>query len=72
MAKKGKGHYRSMIEDEDLYHQVLDALAPFMKEDMLKMLWHEYDTNVNEAMNRSVSSFAPKDRTFCRTMSLET
>ena len=36
------------------------------------MLWHEYDTNVNEAMNRSVSSFAPKDRTYARTMSLET
>ena len=43
-----------------------------MDEDQLKMLWHEYDTNVNEAMNRSVSSFAPKDRIFCRTMSLET
>ena len=72
LANKGKGHYRSMIEDEDLYHQLLDALEPFIKEDMLKMLWHRYDTNVNEAMNRSVSSFAPKDRTFCRTMSLQT
>ena len=36
------------------------------------MLWHQSDTNLNEAMNRSVSAFAPKDRTFCRTMSLET
>ena len=36
LANKGKGHYRSMIEDEDLYHQLLDALEPFIKEDMLK------------------------------------
>ena len=61
-----------MAEDENLYHQIFDALEPFIKEDMLKMLWHQYDTNINEAMNRSVSSFAPKDRTFSRTMSLQT
>ena len=72
LAKKGEGHYRSMTDDTQLYHDIMEALKPFMDEDQLKMLWHEYDTNVNEAMNRSVSSFAPKDRTFCRTMSLET
>ena len=45
----------------------------FMDEDTLKMMGNEYDIkNVKEAMHRSVSSFAPKDRTFCRTMSLET
>ena len=61
-----------MTEDENLYHQIFDALEPFIKEDILKMLWHEYDTNINEAINRSVSSFTSKDRTFSPIMSLQT
>ena len=72
LAKKGKGHYRSMVEDEKLYQQIMQCVLPFISRDMVSMLWHTHDTNLNEAMNRSVSSFAPKDRTFCRTMSLQT
>ena len=36
------------------------------------MLWYKYDANVNRAMNRGASSFAPKGRAFCYTMSLQT
>ena len=72
MAKNKKGHYRCMVDDEKLYYQIMDALKPFFTKDLLQMLWHQSDTNLNEAMNRSVSAFTPKDRTFCRTMSLET
>ena len=48
------------------------AVSPYITREMLTMLWHTYDTNLNKAMNRSVSSFAPKDRTFSRSMSLTT
>ena len=61
-----------MIDDEKLFNQIMQAISPFLSHDMLSMLWHTSDTNLNEAMNRSISSFAPKDRTFSRTMSLNT
>ena len=72
MAKKGKGHYRSMVDDKKLYGQIMESVLPFISRHMVSMLWHTHDTNLNKAMNRSVSSFAPKDRTFCKTMSLQT
>ena len=72
LVKKGKGHYRCMVNDEKMYEQIMMAVSPYITREMLTMLWHTYDTNLNEAMNRSVSAFAPKDRTFCRSMSLTT
>ena len=36
------------------------------------MLHHNWSTQTNEALNKSVSSYAPKDRTFCSTKSLMT
>ena len=36
------------------------------------MLRHEWSTHKNEAMNKGVASYAPKDKTYSTTMSLVT
>jgi len=39
---------------------------------MISQLYHKYDTNSNESLNRSATSYAPKDRTYSMSMSLAT
>ena len=45
---------------------------PYITEEALRMLAHPYTTQSNEAMNKSVSAFAPKEKTFSKTESLDT
>ena len=47
-------------------------MKPYLTDDKLKMLMHPWSTQLNEALNNSISSYAPKTKTFCRTMSLLT
>ena len=58
------GHYRSITDHEELYHQMMTSLLDFISPEQLKMLWHKYDTCLNEALNQSVASFAPKNKCF--------
>ena len=45
---------------------------PYITEEALRMLAQPYTTQSNEAMNKSVSAFAPKGKTFSKTESLDT
>lgn len=39
--------------------------------ELLKMCHHEYDSQKNESLNTNVATYAPKNKTFCTTKSLE-
>ena len=47
-------------------------MAPYLDDDKLRMLAHPWSTQRNEALNNSVASYAPKNKSFCRTTSLKT
>jgi hypothetical protein len=47
-------------------------VSRFIEEDRLEELNHGMDTNPNESFNNVISYFAPKNRVFCTTRSLET
>ena len=38
---------------------------------MLQMVLHFFDTQKNEAMNTSIMKYAPKSKTYCKTLSLK-
>ena len=40
--------YRCKMKDEQLYHQMLTCIADFITTKELRMLWHKYDTALNE------------------------
>ena len=71
-AKEDSKYFRSKEIDSKLYKQVMESMRPYLTDDKLKMLQHPWSTQLNEAMNNSIASFAPKTKTFCCTMSLKT
>jgi hypothetical protein len=64
--------YRSKTDDKELYKQMTAVLAKYLTDDMLQQMNHPYDSQKNEAFNKSVAKYAPKDRTYSMTMSLTT
>ena len=71
-AKEDSKYFRDKEIDSKLYEQVMDCMKPYLTNEKLKMLQHPWSTQLNEAMNNSISSYAPKTKTVCRTMSLKT
>lgn len=69
--RHSNGHYRSMVEHEQLYHQMMTCYLDFITIERLEMLNHRKDTCLNEALNNAVMSFAPKNKCFSGTRSLE-
>lgn len=49
----------------------MTSLMDYITPGNFKKLDHEYDTCMNEARNNSVATFAPKNRCFSGTKSLE-
>ena len=45
-------------------------MARFLTEERLRECHHQMSSQKNEAMNKSIMRYAPKDRTYCRTMGL--
>ena len=64
-------YYRCKDKHRQLYNQLTQAFAPFITHDIMKMLHHDYDTQKNEALNNSVAAYAPKNKTFSLTNSLQ-
>ena len=71
-GKEDSKYFRCKIKDKKLYEQITSAMAPYLTDEKLKMLNHPWSTQLNESMNNSVQSYAPKTKTFCRTSSLQT
>ena len=67
---KGKtrgGYYISKIRHRNSYETIPIVFTEYITRENLMMLHHPFSTQQNEALNRSVSSCAPKDRTFSTT-----
>ena len=71
IERHSNGHYRSMVDHEQLHHQMMTCLLDFISREKMEMLNHKNDTSLNEALNNSVMSFAPKNKCFSGTKSLE-
>ena len=64
-------YYRCKEKHAQLYHDLTQCYAPFITRKNIEMLCHPYDTQKNEAMNTSVASYAPKNKTYSLTDSLQ-
>ena len=72
IERRQNGYYRNKHKHKKAYEQIVEVYAPYITRENLLMLHHPWSTQKNEAMNKSVSSYAPKDRTFSTTKSLLT
>ena len=68
--KEDNKYFRCKVKDNELYHEIAAAIAPYLTDEKLKQLAHPWSTQLNEAMNNSVASYAPKNKNFCGTMPL--
>ena len=66
-AEERKKEYREMRHNAALFKRIEKLVGRFLQPDMLKECYHPYASQKNEAMNKKVSKFAPKDRTYCKT-----
>lgn len=62
--------YRSMEEHKVLYEELKKVMEPFISIEGLREVSHGGDTQANESMNNAVSWLAPKNKTYCGSISL--
>jgi len=67
---QSKKQYRNKHRESGLYSLLCGAIAPFISYACLKEVGHGANTNVNESLNQTISWLAPKNRTYCGSMSL--
>ena len=72
IERNQKGYYRCKVRHSKLYKEMTAAFAPYIQKDMLVQLQHNWNTQKNEALNTSVSFYAPKNKTYSTTQSLDT
>ena len=65
------GYYRSKHKHAVVYGKIAEAISPYLTRERLMELHHNFHTQKNESMNQSVSSYAPKTKTYSKTKSLE-
>ena len=63
--------YRDKQVDPVLHEQLTAILAKFISLSRLEEIVHPYNTQRNESLNSFIAWFAPKHRTYSRSMSLE-
>ena len=66
-----QGYYRDKTLDADLWKVLVEKYERYRSEEMLAQCIHEYDTQKNEGMNTCVAKYAPKNKTYCKSISLE-
>ena len=64
-----RGYYRCKHKHPKTYELICNTYQKYITDEHLKMLHHPW---TNEALNRCVSAYAPKDRTYSKTESLKT
>jgi hypothetical protein len=62
--------YRCKTSNNKLYLQCLEIIERFTTKERLRECHHVMNSQKNEAMNRSVMRYAPKEKTYCETMAL--
>ena len=55
-----KTHYRSMVDEAELYKAMKEKYAKYISKEYLQHCQHSFDTQINEGINNSVSSYASK------------
>ena len=65
------GYYRNKVEHREAYDKIVPVLQPYLTIKNFRMLHHQYNTQSNKALNKSVSAYAPKDKNYSLTRSLE-
>jgi len=63
--------YRCKEKNASLYEALNGIILRFITLDRLLEVGHGGDTNVNESLNNTISHFAPKNRTYSGTVSLQ-
>ena len=74
MLRGGKGTSVFLFRqrNKQLYDDMMKAYTPYITTEAIKQLNHKWHTQKNEAMNTSVSTFAPKGDPYSLTNSLLT
>jgi hypothetical protein len=62
--------YRCKVKNPQLYLFCTEIIDRFSSHQNLKECHHQMHSQKNEAMNKSIMRYVPKERTFCRTMAL--
>jgi hypothetical protein len=62
--------YRCKVKNEKLFEQCMELIGRFTSDERLGECFHEMSSQKNKAMNQSIMRYAPKDKTYCRTMAL--
>jgi len=52
------------------WNNIASVVDTYTTEEMLRMTHHPYDSQKNESLNTKTTMVAPKNKTFCKTMSL--
>jgi hypothetical protein len=66
----GNLKYRCKKENAILYKQIIEIMGRFVKPEKLRECHHGYSSQKNESMNKLISRYTPKDRTFSQSTSL--
>ena len=66
-----EGYYRNKKDDAELYAKLCELYQPYITEEHITQCKHEFDTQVNEGMNTCVAKYAPKNRHYSKSISLE-
>jgi hypothetical protein len=69
--KQSERYYRSKIKDAKLYECIIKIASRFITMERLEELGHGFDTQINESFNNTASWFAPKNKVYCGSQSLE-
>ena len=64
LRKHKDGYYRCKVKQGEAYEEILHQYAPYITREALQQLHHPWHTQLNEAMNQSVSAFAPNGKTY--------
>ena len=72
VERANRGYYRCKVEHASVYNEIMHAIQPYLSDECLRQLHHPYHTQRNEALNKSVATYAPKHKTFSLTESLTT
>ena len=66
-----EGYYRCKTEDGELYETLCELYGPYITTERITQCKHEFDTQVNEGMNTCVAKYAPKNKHYSKSVSLE-
>jgi hypothetical protein len=62
--------YRNKEKDSFLYSQCVELIERFTSESHLRECHHKMSSQKNEAMNKSIMRYCPKDKTYSKSMAL--